>query len=140
MSRPAHLDPALVLIVAVGGSLGTAARYLLTTTVHPQAGWPVATLLENVVGAFLLGVLLETLVRRGDETPGVRRVRLGVGTGFLGGFTTFSSLAIETERLLADGAVGTAVGYVSASLVLGFGACLAGVGLAAARHRRKVAR
>jgi CrcB protein len=99
----------------------------------------VATLLENVVGAFLLGALLEALVRRGDETPGVRRVRLGVGTGFLGGFTTFSSLAIEAERLLADGAVGTAVGYVSVSLVLGFLACLAGVGLAAARHRRRTA-
>ncbi|MEP7764832.1 CrcB family protein [Sanguibacter sp. 25GB23B1] len=139
MARPVHLDPVLVLIVAAGGTLGTAARYLLTTAVHPQAGWPVATLVENVVGAFVLGALLETLVRRGDETPGVRRVRLGAGTGFLGGFTTFSSLAIETERLLVDGAVGTAVGYVSVSLVLGFLACLAGVVLAAARHRRSVA-
>lgn len=136
MARRTFLDPTLVAIVAAGGALGTASRYLLTTNLHPQAGWPAATLVENVLGSFLLGLLLETLVRRGDETPGTRRLRLGAGTGFLGGFTTFSSLAIETERLLADGAVGTAVAYVTASLALGFLACLVGVVLAAARHRR----
>ena len=135
MARPAWLDPVLVLLVAAGGALGTAARYLLTTHLHPQAGWPLATLVENVVGAFLLGLLLEALVRRGDETPGARRLRLGAGTGFLGGFTTFSSLAIEAERLLAGGSVGTALGYVLVSLVLGFLACLGGVVLAASHHR-----
>lgn len=135
MARPAHHDPRLVLLVAVGGAAGSAARYLVSSHLHPVGGWPVATLAENVLGAFLLGLLLEALVRRGAETPGARRVRLTLGTGVLGGFTTFSSLAIETERLLVDGAAGTAAGYVAASLVLGVLACLGGVLLAAAHHR-----
>lgn len=79
-------------------------------------------------------------MRRGTETLGVRQVRLGAGTGFLGGFTTFSTLAVETERHLADGAVGQGLVYVAASLVLGLGACLGGVVLAAARQRRKADR
>lgn len=135
MSRGLHLDPRLVLLVATGGALGTASRYLLTTHLHPVSGWPVATLAENVVGSFLLGLLLEALVRRGDETAVVRGLRLGAGTGFLGGFTTFSSLAIETERLVAAGSTATALAYVLSSLVLGFLACLAGVLVAASRHR-----
>lgn len=140
MARAAHLDPVLLLLVALGGAMGTAARYLVSSTLDPVQGWPLATLGENVLGAFLLGLLLEALVRHGDETPGTRRLRLTVGTGLLGGFTTFSSLALETERLLVDGAVGTASGYAVASLVLGMLACLGGVVLAATHHRRRPGR
>ena len=53
-------------------------------------------------------------------------MRLGVGTGVLGGFTTFSSLALEMERLLAGGQVGTGLVYGAASVVLGLVACLLG--------------
>ena len=132
MTRP-HLDPRLVALVAAGGMVGTGGRYLVSTAVHSPDRWPTATLVENVVGSFLLGVLLETLLRRGPESHRGRLVRLGLGTGVLGGFTTFSSYAIELERLLADGALLAATSYALASLVGGLAACLLGV-VVATRH------
>lgn len=135
MTRPAHRDPALLLIVAVGGGVGTTARYLLTAALPPVDGFPIATFVANLVGALALGALLEGLSRRGPETTRAKRARLGLGTGVLGGFTTFSSLALETERLLAAGRVGLGVGYAVGSVVLGLVACVAGIGLASGRRR-----
>ncbi|WP_265522812.1 fluoride efflux transporter FluC [Oerskovia flava] len=139
-NRPAHLDLSLVALVALGGALGSAARFGLTEVWAPVGGLPVATLTANVAGAFLLGALLETLARRGAETPRARRVRLGLGTGVLGGFTTFSSLALEAERLLAGSQVLLSLGYAVGSLVLGLAACLGGILLARRVGLRIVAR
>jgi len=125
--RPAHHRAGLALLVAAGGAVGSLGRYGLAQALPPQQGWPVGTLTANLTGAFLLGVLLEVLGRRGAETPGVQRVRLALGTGVLGGYTTFSSLALEVERLLASGAVGTALAYAAASLVGGTLCAAAGV-------------
>lgn len=125
--RPAHRRAGLALLVAAGGAAGSLGRYGLAQALPVQHGWPVATLTANLVGAFLLGVLLEALGRRGPETPGVLRARLALGTGVLGGFTTFSSLALETERLLAEGAAGTALAYAGATLVAGVACAAAGV-------------
>ncbi|WP_225753561.1 CrcB family protein [Actinotalea sp. Marseille-Q4924] len=132
--RPPHLRPSLVLLVAAGGAVGTAARYGVTTVVGPGDGWPTATFAVNLLGAFLLGLLLERLARRGPESAGARRVRLAVGTGLLGGFTTFSTLAIEVERLAAAGRPALGIAYGLVSVAAGFVAALLGV-LAAARHR-----
>ena len=140
MSRSAHLRPDLVGLVAVGGAVGTAGRYGLSQALTPAGGWPTSTFVENLLGAFLLGVLLEALVRRGPETRRAQRLRLALGTGVLGGFTTFSSLAIEIERLVADGRVALGLGYGVASVVLGFGLCLAGVAVAARQHRWRAGR
>ena len=140
MTRPHHQNPALVAVVAVGGMVGTAARYALSTAVPTGRGWPVATFTANVVGSFVLGVLLESLVRRGPESSRGRLVRLGVGTGVLGGFTTFSSLALDTERLLSDGSVLGAASYAVASLGCGFLVCLGGVVMAARHHARRIER
>ena len=134
MTGHAHLRPGLIGVVALGGALGSTARYELGRAVQPVDGWPLGTLLANLAGAFLLGAMLEALVRRGQESSGTRVIRLGLGTGVLGGFTTFSSLALELARLLAAGSAATALGYASLTLVLGFGACLAGVVLAARHH------
>lgn len=133
--RPPHLRPSLVVLVALGGAVGTAARYGLTAAVGTTPGWPLATAGANVLGALLLGALLEHLARRGPETPRHRLVRLGLGTGVLGGFTTFSSLAVELERMLADGEPVLAAAYAGASAVLGVLAALLGVVLAARHHR-----
>ena len=141
MTRPAHLDPRLVAVVAVGGAVGTAARWALTQAVGTSAsGWPTATFVENLLGSFLLGALLEALLRHGSESRRGRLVRLGAGTGVLGGFTTFSSLAIEMERLIAGGQVTMSLIYGALSVVLGLLACVAGIALAARHHDGRQAR
>lgn len=135
MTRPPHHDPRLIAVVALGGMVGTTARYALTSAVGSSAnGFPTATLIENVLGSFLLGALLEGLLRRGAESPRGRVLRLGLGTGVLGGFTTFSALAFELERLLASGQVTMALVYAVTSLVLGVLACVGGIALAARRR------
>lgn len=133
MSRPAHLRPGLVGLVALGGALGTAARYLLATALPAGSGWPTTTLAANLGGAFLLGLLLEALVRRGPETPRARVLRLALGTGVLGGFTTFSGLAIEIERFAARGDLGLGAVYGLVSVALGLACAFAGVAVAARR-------
>lgn len=121
------------MLVAAGGMVGTGARYQVSAALPSSSGWPTATLVENLVGSFLLGLLLEGLLRRGTEGHRGRLARLGLGTGALGGFTTFSSLAIELERLLADGAVVVAASYAMASVLGGLVACFLGIVLAG-RH------
>jgi CrcB protein len=97
---------------------------------------PLATLGINVVGAFLLGVLLELVARHGPYDARSRRIRLGLGTGGLGGFTTYSALATETVTL---GAVhpGLASAYALGTLIIGAAASAAGISLARALHRRR---
>jgi CrcB protein len=82
---------------------------------------PVTTLAVNVAGALALGALVAAVAGRGRWW-----VRPLLGTGVLGGFTTFSTFAVETDRLLALGELATAGAYVSASLALGVAAALAG--------------
>lgn len=126
-----------IALVALGGAFGTLARFGVAEAWADAAAWPVATFTVNIVGAFALGALLESLLRRGAEGCVAQRVRLTLGTGFLGAFTTFSALAIEVERLLADGRITSAVTYGLGSVILGFAACAAGVALSARMHRRR---
>ncbi|EYT62040.1 CrcB [Dietzia sp. UCD-THP] len=140
MSRPPHLHPGLIALVALGGAAGTLARWGMTTSIPHPHGWPVSTLAENLIGAFLLGLLLEALVRAGDETRPRRMIRLGLCTGALGGFTTFSTFALEVERLLTSGHVGQAIGYFSVSLLGGFLTCVLGVIVASRHHQWRMRR
>nr|WP_216645816.1 CrcB family protein [Isoptericola halotolerans] len=115
-------------LVALGGAAGSAARYVVALVLPTQAGgWPWATFTVNLVGAFALGWLLEALARHGPETDRRRRLRLFAGTGVLGGFTTYSALALDVETLLADGQWPTAAAYAGATLLLGLVAALLGV-------------
>lgn len=136
--RPPHRRHDLIALVAVGGAVGTAIRYGIGQVLPVQGGWPMATFVVNVLGAMLLGVLLETLARRAEQ-PRADRVRLTLGTGLLGGFTTVSGLAIEVERLLADGRLGLGVTYALTTVLVGFICCLAGVALSARRHQGRPA-
>lgn len=129
--RAPHRDPRLVLLVGAGGAAGTLLRWAVSEVVPVADGFPLATLAVNVVGSFVLGLLLERLVRRGPETVSALRWRLGLGTGFCGGLTTWSSFAVEVDRLVSTGSPGTAAGYVLASLAAGLLAVAAGVALAA---------
>lgn len=106
------------MYVMLGGALGAALRYGLSLWMAPIAlglGFPVATLLANVLGSFVLGVLLE-LCGRG-LWPEV--VRLSVGVGVLGAFTTFSTFSVETEQLWAAGQQNRAVVYAVLSVLGG---------------------
>ncbi len=120
------------LLIVVGGMVGTALRAALAATFPAQpGGWPWATFVINISGAFALGLLLEALSRRGPD-GGVRQyLRLGVGTGVLGGYTTYSTFAVESVRLLGGGALLVGFGYALASVLLGLAAALGGTLLAA---------
>lgn len=119
------------------GFVGAAARYGTSLWLGTaDSGLPAATLMVNLLGCLLLGVLLEALGRRGPETPRVRAVRLAVGTGVIGGFTTVSSLVEEVAALVGDGAVGVAVLYSGVSVVGGLLAAVAGIALATWLPRR----
>lgn len=136
-SGAAHTRPALILAVAAGGLVGTPLRYGAELLWPARSGqWPVGTFVVNVVGAVLIGALLEGLARAGADTGWRRLARLGVGTGLLGAFTTYSSLSVEGDLLLADRWV-LAVGYGVASVTAGLAAAAAGVGVAAGWHRRQ---
>jgi CrcB protein len=110
--------------IFVGGALGTLLRAGLLEVVGEGAqGWPWATLVVNVVGAFLLGYLVTAL-------PPVTRHRPLWTTGFCGGLTTFSTLQVELVKMLEAGHVGIALGYAGASVVAGLVGVQAGVALA----------
>lgn len=136
--RPIHLRWRYLGLVAIGGAVGTAIREGLSLTFPATAGPAWIILVINVVGAFTLGVLLESLARRGPDEGRRRTIRLLLGTGLLGGFTTYSSLATATALLLKSGQPGLATIYAFATVLLGAAGSIVGIAVASARHRRRI--
>lgn len=124
-TRPAWQRLDVLLAVAVGGLLGAPARYgvgqLLPTRTH---GFPWSTLVVNVSGALLLGILVVLLLER---FPPNRYARAFVGTGFLGAYTTFSTYMVESVLLAKNGHLGRATAYLLGSLVVGLFAAWLGI-------------
>ena len=115
-----------VIIVAIGGGLGSVMRYLLSGWVlHRAVNWqfPLGTFVVNVLGCLLVG-LLGGLVVKLDFLSG--EMRLFLFTGIAGGFTTFSAFGLETFYLLRKGEVGIAAAYVVLSVIVGMLALWAG--------------
>ena len=115
----------LWLAVALGGGLGSLARYgvgLWTRVLWP--GFPVATLAVNAVGGLAMGLLASYAAARPEWSPAWR---LGLMTGVLGGFTTFSAFSLETLALWREGATGLALANIGLNLAMSLGAC--GLGL-----------
>ena len=137
-SRPLHLSPANIALVAAGGAIGTALRYLITLIWPAAWAAPLGILAINVIGAYVLGLLLELLIARGPDVGRRRALRLGVGTGVLGGFTTYSTLALDTTVLMATHPT-LGLGYGLATVVLGFAASVAGIWSAKLLDRRRSA-
>jgi len=120
--------PAWLGVILIGGAVGSALRAWLETTFPPAAGhWPWTTWWINVSGALMLGVLLEVLAVTGPDEGWRRGVRLGVGTGALGGYTTYSTFAVETVQLLQGGAWLVGLGYALGSVLTGVLAAVVGV-------------
>lgn len=114
-------------LVFAGGSLGTFARWWLESTYGASSGqWPWATFWINLSGSFVLAVLLDALAATGEDVGWRRLVRLGVGTGVLGGYTTYSAFAIEAVELGRAGSLGLLLAYGAGSVVLGLGLAYAG--------------
>ena len=118
-----------ILLVAIGGAVGSVARHLVGVASLRLFGpaFPFGTLIVNLVGAFVMGMFVELLARRfGASTD----LRLLIATGVLGGFTTFSSFALDTSVLWERGEVISSFVYVATTLVLGLAALFLGLGLA----------
>lgn len=107
-----------LVAVAVGGAAGACARVGLATNWPVAAGaWPWATFTANIIGAFLLGLIVAALRRHGGLSIAVYRL---AGTGFCGALTTFSTMQVELLRMLEQGRLGLAAGYLCASVVAGY--------------------
>jgi fluoride exporter len=105
-----------VVLVGVGGTAGVLARYGLTVWI--ESIWTIAAI--NLVGSFLLGLLLHV----GADWP--HEVRNGLGVGFLGGFTTLSTLTAQTVLEADGGRGGLAAAYLTVNVLGGLAAALAG--------------
>ncbi len=135
--RPLHLHARYMYVVFVGGMLGTLARYALEQWIPTINHWPWATLAANMIGAFLLGVLLETLFRRGTDKGWRRLARVHLGTGVLGSLTTYSSLATAVVIMVSEGRPWQGFAYIALTIILGAGLTLLGIVVATRRERRR---
>ena len=115
------------LLVGLGGLLGANARYVMARFVGSavETRFPLGTFLINVSGSFLLGLLGAVLVQK--SVPNADALRLALGVGFLGAFTTFSTFEYETLALLDDGSWLTALANVFLSLFVGLAAVRLGI-------------
>lgn len=105
--------------------MGAAMRYGLSRAIPVSAGgWPWPTFIVNISGGFLMGMLATWLLRNGSSTE---PLRLFVGVGILGGFTTFSAFSLEMAAMVQRGHMGAAAGYAGASVLLALGATFAGM-------------
>ncbi|MET1006560.1 MAG: CrcB family protein [Propionibacteriaceae bacterium] len=127
-----HRRPLLWLVVWLGGTAGTGVRFLISEATPVLWRVPVAILGINIVGAFLLGVLMAALQRRGPDVGRRQVIRLLLGTGFLGGFTTYSALAVDSVTLLRGGLLAHALLYAGCTVLVGGLASF--VGLAAGQR------
>ncbi|HVJ49897.1 fluoride efflux transporter CrcB [Desulfitobacterium sp.] len=116
-------------VIAIGGALGALSRYELGVWISNKwnQGFPLHTFLINISGAFLLGFLNILFIERMTVSP---LWRLGIGVGFLGAYTTFSTFGFEVITLLEGGSYTTAATYTFLSIVIGFVGVALGIGLA----------
>ena len=117
-----------ILYVALGGALGASGRYLLGQGASRVfgAGFPIGTLSANVIGSALMGVLFGYLSSRGS---GSDTMRLFLGVGLLGGFTTFSAFSLESIMMLEQKNYGGFISYIGLSVGLSLLALIAGLWL-----------
>lgn len=114
------------MLVGVGGALGSMLRYF-TGTVVKNAPWPMATFFVNILGSFILGLLIAWGIR---QEASMKNWILFAGTGVCGGFTTFSAFAVENLRLLQESKWQMALVYIISSILFGIIAAFLGFRLA----------
>jgi CrcB protein len=121
-------NPSLLIAVAGGSAIGGVARYVLTRFVQDRTtiAFPFGTLLVNVLGCLLIGMIIQAAVTGGRMSD---TTKLLLTSGFCGGFTTFSTFGYETIELAQAGALSRAALYVGASVALGLGAVWTGIAM-----------
>jgi|688.fasta_scaffold103876_3 CrcB protein len=112
--------------VGLGGALGSIIRYLLANQFNKINEIPCGTLLVNVVGCLLMGLIMGFISKSQFDN---QQAKLLLATGFCGGFTTFSAFSFENIQLLQEGKVTSAFIYIAASLILCFSATWLGLKL-----------
>jgi CrcB protein len=118
------LSPATLAAIAVGGALGTLARYLLEAHSPAAEGhFPWVTLVVNLSGSFAIGLLVPLTEHVSERVPTARPLLI---VGFLGGWTTYSTLAVETTLLGKDGDLLTCAAYLAATVLGGLALVVAG--------------
>lgn len=123
-SRPDPMN--MLLLATAGGAIGAGTRHLVNVGMARLLGttFPWGTLTVNIVGSLLMGILVELLVLRyGGSAP----MRAFLGTGFLGGFTTFSAFSLDIYALIERGEMLAALSYAVGSVVVGLAALYAGI-------------
>ena len=121
-------EPDVLVTIAIGGALGTLSRYGLSRLIHvAKDTFPWATFVTNLSGAFVLGLFLTLMIER---FPPTRYLRSFFAIGFLGSFTTFSTMAVETVLLVKDHQAVLGIGYLVVSIVAGLACCYLGIVLA----------
>ena len=117
------------VLIAIFGAVGTLLRYSIQvfTQVQTASTFPWGTLLINLTGCFLLGLIGQVTLNRMMVSPDWR---IAITVGFFGGYTTFSSFGWETAKMLEGGEWLPATGYVAASVVIGLLLSVAGIRLA----------
>lgn len=118
----------MLLFIALGGSMGAVARYLVIVGVGNTLGmhFPYGTLVVNVLGSFVLGMLVEIMALKWNVTQEVRALLV---LGVLGGFTTFSTFSLDVVLQLERGQLWPAITYVVSSVVLSIAALFLGLRL-----------
>ncbi len=107
-------------VVGLGGFFGAALRYLFSLLPLNRGGiFPLHTLLINIIGSFLIGLLAAAVAKNLCSDP---RLMLFLKTGICGGFTTFSTFALESSALIQSGRPGLAAVYIALSVLLSIGA------------------
>lgn len=117
-----------LFLVMAGGSVGAGLRHLVgrATLAAFGPGWPWGTMIVNLVGGLLMGVLAGTLARGALGEP----ARLLLGVGVLGGFTTFSAFSLDALMMIERGAPGAMLAYVAVSVIGSIAAVAGGLSLA----------
>ncbi len=114
-----------VLQVAIGGAVGASARYLTGVAILKGFGshdFPLGVIAVNILGSFIMGALVVFLGQKG-----LTHLNALLATGFLGGFTTFSSFSLESWRLMETGRYDLALSYILLSVIVSILALIAGV-------------
>ena len=108
----------MLVAIALGGALGSLARHFLSTGIYgvtSSSGFPWGIFIVNVLGGFIMGVIVELGALKLNYSPGMRAF---LTTGILGGFTTFSAFSLDSALLIERGDWGLAMLYMAASVIL----------------------